>query len=49
MAIELINDGTDQTRNYRLQLDHDWLSNDQREGILFIHGFDHDLKDTIKR
>lgn len=36
-------------KNYHLVLDQQWISSEQREGILFIHGFDHDLKDSIKR
>lgn len=49
MAIELLNEGAETNRNYKLQLDGDWISSEQKEGILFIHGFDHDLKDTLKR
>eukprot|EP00026_Physarum_polycephalum_P001972 Phypoly_transcript_01976.p1 GENE.Phypoly_transcript_01976~~Phypoly_transcript_01976.p1 ORF type:complete len:717 (+),score=63.12 Phypoly_transcript_01976:122-2272(+) len=49
VTIDLIPDGHESQRSYQLQLDQEWISNDQREGVLFIHGFDHDLKDTIKR
>lgn len=49
VGIELVSEGSETRANYRLQLDNDWISSEQREGVLFIHGFDHDLKDTIKR
>lgn len=50
VTIDLTHEGRPEVqRNYKLTLDQDWLSNEQREGILFIHGFDHDLKDAIKR
>eukprot|EP01113_Clastostelium_recurvatum_P032840 TRINITY_DN4274_c0_g1_i6.p1 TRINITY_DN4274_c0_g1~~TRINITY_DN4274_c0_g1_i6.p1 ORF type:complete len:807 (+),score=169.26 TRINITY_DN4274_c0_g1_i6:202-2622(+) len=33
----------------RLQLDSQWLSSELTEGLLFIHGYDHNLKDSLKR
>ncbi|GAM22678.1 hypothetical protein SAMD00019534_058530 [Acytostelium subglobosum LB1] len=32
-----------------LVLDNNWISSQSNEGLLFIHGYDHDLKDAIKR
>ncbi|GAM18033.1 hypothetical protein SAMD00019534_012080 [Acytostelium subglobosum LB1] len=32
-----------------LTFDENWISSQSNEGLLFIHGYDHDLKDAIKR
>ncbi|EGG22695.1 hypothetical protein DFA_04825 [Cavenderia fasciculata] len=32
-----------------LALDSHWISSQSNEGLLFIHGYDHDLKDSLKR
>ncbi|EGC37281.1 hypothetical protein DICPUDRAFT_46613 [Dictyostelium purpureum] len=37
------------TENNRLVADSSWISSESNEGILFIHGYDHDLKDALKR
>eukprot|EP01111_Echinosteliopsis_oligospora_P012372 TRINITY_DN4218_c0_g1_i1.p1 TRINITY_DN4218_c0_g1~~TRINITY_DN4218_c0_g1_i1.p1 ORF type:complete len:713 (-),score=135.96 TRINITY_DN4218_c0_g1_i1:21-2159(-) len=50
VTIDLVHEGERRSnRNYHLQLDNRWLNTDQKEGVLFIHGFDHDLKDSLKR
>jgi len=38
-------------KNYesKLVLDQDWISSTDNEGILFIHGYDHNLEDALKR
>jgi len=33
----------------RLVLDEQWISSGTSEGLLFIHGYDHNLKDSLKR
>ncbi|KAM9966620.1 hypothetical protein ACTFIR_006840 [Dictyostelium discoideum] len=33
----------------KLIVDNNWISSQSNEGILFIHGYDHDLKDALKR
>ncbi|KYR01760.1 hypothetical protein DLAC_01770 [Tieghemostelium lacteum] len=45
VTIEILKD----QRNHKLILDNNWISSDSNEGILFIHGYDHDLKDALKR
>eukprot|EP01114_Cavostelium_apophysatum_P013880 TRINITY_DN3461_c0_g1_i1.p1 TRINITY_DN3461_c0_g1~~TRINITY_DN3461_c0_g1_i1.p1 ORF type:complete len:706 (+),score=141.48 TRINITY_DN3461_c0_g1_i1:202-2319(+) len=36
-------------RESQLILDEDWISSDTSEGLLYIHGYDHNLKDSLKR
>eukprot|EP01132_Coremiostelium_polycephalum_P007473 gene7473-9181_t len=39
----------DKSQDKRLIVDSNWISSDSNEAILFIHGYDHDLKDALKR
>jgi len=42
--------GKDSIKNTpKLIVDSNWISSESNEGILFIHGYDHDLKDALKR